>query len=252
MNARLDRSVAGRSLWLAVSLLFAGAATANGQVFQGQLVDEATEDPVADAVVAMIATDSTSVDAVATDSAGAFELVSSEPGEFRLLARRIGYPATISAPLRLRTGDTLRVEFRISAGAVLLDPVVVTGRRRPPPPDIVAFYDRAERSINGTFITRQEIEDSHVMRASDLLRRIPGVQLGPMRYGSSAVQIRGCTPMIIVDGVHARFENSIDNLVTPMELEGLEVYRSAAQVPVQYGGLRSTCGAILIWTRRGP
>ena len=76
-----------RSLWLAVSLLFAGAATANGQVFQGQLVDEATEDPVADAVVAMLGPDSASVDAAATDSAGYFELVSSEPGEFRLLAR---------------------------------------------------------------------------------------------------------------------------------------------------------------------
>lgn len=229
-----------------------GGRPATGQVVTGHLVDDSTEEPVEAASIVLIGEDSLSIDAATTDSVGFFTVDAERGGEFRLQAQRIGYPETISTPLGLDEGDTLRVEFRISAGAVLLDPVVVQGRRRPPPPDIVAFYDRAERSIAGTFITREEIEAAHPMRASDLLRTIPGVRLGPLRFGASTVTIRGCIPLFIVDGVIARYERSIDNLVSPLDLEGLEVYRSAAEVPVQYGGLRHDCGAVMIWTRRGP
>lgn len=241
-------------LRLAAVALVAGGLpqTATGQVIHGHVLDADTREPVDAADVVMLAEDSVTADAATTDSAGYFSVSAAEAGQYRLLARRIGYPATISGRLGLNSGDTLRVEFRVSAGAVLLEPVEVMGRRRPPPPDIVDFYDRAERAIFGTFITREEIEGSGVLRASDLLRRVPGVQVAPARYGSSAVTIRGCNPLLIVDGVLARYERSIDNLVAPLELEGLEIYRSPTHVPVQYGGLRGTCGAVLIWTRRGP
>jgi hypothetical protein len=42
---------------------------------------------------------------------------------------------------------------------------------------------------------------------------------------------------------------SIDHLVSPMELEGIEVYAHAAQVPVEFQRTRAGCGAILFWTR---
>lgn len=233
-------------------LLAALPATVSAQVLRGHLVDAETESPIPSATITMMRHDSVAVDAAATDSAGFFSVAAEGAGAYELIARRIGYPATRSGNLRLNRGDTLQVEFRISAGAVLLDPVVVTSRRRPPPPDIQAFYRRAENPIFGTFMTRAEIEAAHAIRVSDLLRRIPGVQVVPVRFGVTGVLIRGCSPAIIIDGVQARFEPSIDNLVVPMELEGLEVYRTASQIPVQYGGLRLTCGAIMAWTRRGP
>lgn len=234
-----------------ILLLLALPGIATAQVLRGQLIDSETRGAIAAATIMMVR-DSVTVDAATTDSAGHFSVSAEESGQYRLVARRIGYPATTSSRMRLGVGDTLQVEFRISAGAVLLDPVVVTGRRRPPPPDIRDFYQRAESAIFGTFMTRVEIEEAHAVRVTDLLRRIPGVQVVPVRYGVSGVLIRGCSPAIIIDGVLARFEPSIDNLVVPMELEGLEVYRSAAQVPVQYGGLRVPCGAIMAWTKRGP
>lgn len=232
-------------------LLAALPASGGGQVLRGHLVDSETESPIPSATIMMLRDDSVTVDAAATDSAGFFSVETEDAGSYQLIARRIGYPATRSGNLRLARGDTLQVEFRISAGAVLLDPVVVTSRRRPPPRDIQDFYRRAENPIFGTFMTRAEIEAAHAVRVSDLLRRIPGVQVVPVRFGVTGVLIRGCSPAIIIDGVHARFEPSIDNLVVPMELEGLEVYRTASQIPVQYGGLRLTCGAIMVWTRRG-
>ena len=222
------------------------------QVVRGHLVDSETKSPIPAATIMLLGPDSGTVDTAATDTAGYFSVESMDGGRFRLIARGIGYPPTTSDDLRMAKGDTLQVEFRISAAAVLLDPVVVTSRRRRPPPDIEDFYRRAESAIFGDFMTRAEIEEAHALRVSDLLRQIPGVQVLPVRYGVTGVRIRGCAPMLIVDGVQARYEPSIDNLVAPMELEGLEVYRSPSHVPVQYGGLRSNCGAIMVWTRRGP
>jgi hypothetical protein len=236
-------------------VLVAAVRPAAGQVLQGHLLDEATDAPIPGASMALLEEDSARVvAATVTDSAGYFRVEGGEDGgAFRLRAQRIGYPLTVSTPLNVRAGDTIQVEFRISAGAVLLDPVVVTSRRRRPPPMIREFYQRAERSIFGTFITRAEVERIHPIRITDLLRRVPGLQFVPLRFGgSTAIRMRGgCSPLIVIDGMQLRDVHSIDDLVQPLELEGMEVYRSFAEVPVEYGGLRIPCGAILIWTRRG-
>ena len=248
-------SIAARRLLAALGLvLSATPGVAGGQVLHGRLIDEVTEAGVVGAAMMLLDGDSARVvAATVTDSVGYFSVAASEAGAFRLRAERIGYPTTVSTPLNVRSGDTIQVEFRISAGAVLLDPVVVTGRRRRPPPMIAEFYQRAERSIFGTFITRDEVERLHPGRVMDLLRRVPGLQIVPLRFGgSSAVLMRGgCRPLVVIDGMQLRDVRSIDDLVQPLELEGLEVYRSFAEVPVEYGGLRDPCGAILIWTRRG-
>jgi hypothetical protein len=41
------------------------------------------------------------------------------------------------------------------------------------------------------------------------------------------------------------------NLVHPMDVVAIEVYRGAAETPGQYIDSNSRCGVILIWTRRG-
>jgi hypothetical protein len=35
----------------------------------------------------------------------------------------------------------------------------------------------------------------------------------------------------------------------PLDLEGMEVYRSAAEIPPEYNATGSACGVILLWTR---
>lgn len=250
------------SRWQPMRLLFAGVGILvamaplplGAQVLHGVLLDATSDGPVTGARVGLVDNDSIMLRITTTDSLGYFLLEGPATGAYRLRAERIGYPTTISVPLNVSAGDTIEVEFRIAAGAVLLDPVVVTARRRPPPPMIRDFYRRAERSISGTFITRADVERAHPFRTSDLLRRIPGLQIIPLRLGGgSAVLMRGgCSPLVVIDGVRLRDVRSIDFLVQPLELEGLEVYRSAAQVPVEYGGLQTGCGAIMIWTRHGP
>jgi hypothetical protein len=46
---------------------------------------------------------------------------------------------------------------------------------------------------------------------------------------------------------------SLDDIGPPSDLAAIEIYRSASQVPVQFGGtsVSTLCGVIVIWTKRG-
>jgi hypothetical protein len=45
-------------------------------------------------------------------------------------------------------------------------------------------------------------------------------------------------------------EIGIDQILSPYEVEAVEVYRGAGEVPAQFGP--ESCGAIVIWTRQRP
>ena len=70
--------------------------------------------------------------------------------------------------------------------------------------------------------------------------------------------VRGvCRPTVVLDGVVLRVGGAgnardllLDDLLNPFNLEAVEVYPSAAGVPVQYQGYMSPCGAILAWSQR--
>ncbi|HEV2129941.1 MAG TPA: Plug domain-containing protein [Longimicrobiaceae bacterium] len=119
---------------------------------------------------------------------------------------------------------------------------------------LAGFHQRSTARVLGAFVTRADIEKQRAHTTTALLRRIPGVQLVPRPLGGGhTVMLRGtCAPMVYIDGIKVRlFSGTIDDLVTPQALEGIEVYRSAAEVPAEYSGLNAGCGVILLWTRRG-
>ena len=67
---------------------------------------------------------------------------------------------------------------------------------------------------------------------------------------SNAVLLRGCEPAVFIDGVRIRGgAATIDELVSPLDIAGIEIYRGPADVPVEFGGPGTNCGAIVIWTR---
>lgn len=41
------------------------------------------------------------------------------------------------------------------------------------------------------------------------------------------------------------------NEFSALDLQAIEVYRSAAEVPGEFGGIGSRCGALVMWTKRG-
>lgn len=241
-----------RSPLAAALLLLLGSGTsAAGQTIRGILLGEETGQPVAMGLVALL-DDSARVGSARTDSAGTFLLTAARAGPYRLRAERLGYQTATSPPLTLGKGDTLTVEFLLSTEVVLLEPVVVKGRSRRSHL-LAGFYERLGRGSSGAFMTREEIEERHPSSTTDLFWRFPGVRLAPSRRGGGkSILVRGdCVPTVFVDGLRMRlFGGTVDDFIRPEDLEGVELYRSAAEAPAEYGGLRAGCAVILFWTRR--
>jgi hypothetical protein len=216
------------------------------------LLDASTGQPLVSGTLALLTADSTVATQALTDSAGNFVLRAPAKGSYHLRGERIGYRTAVTPPLELESDDTLRVEFRLSVDAVELNPITVMSYSRRPSGPLGGFYERARRRAFGSFITREDIEQRHPIQTTDLLRTIPGVQLTPSRFGGRYnVRMRGCVPRVYLDGVVIRMAGlTIDDLVHPNELEGIEVYRSAAEVPGEFTSFGG-CGAIALWTRRG-
>jgi hypothetical protein len=237
------------------ALCLAAAPPLAAQVVRGELVDARTGRGLAGGTLTLLAEDGTREASARSDSAGAFLLAAARPGPHRLGAELPGYRASTSPALELGEGDTLVVQFRISQRMVLLDPVVVRGRRRFLSDALNRFYERAEERRVGSFIVREEVERRRPSTTTFLLATIPGVQLAPrVMGGGNVVLLRGsCAPRVYVDGIRVGQDGHavIDDLVSPLDLEGVEVYRSAAELPVEYSGVYAGCGAILLWTRRG-
>ncbi len=109
------------------------------------------------------------------------------------------------------------------------------------------------------FLGRPEIEGKRAFRASGVFRRIAGVHVAPLPNGMDEWQVllrNRCLPSLWIDGVNVRSSGGangprvrIDDFLSPVEIEGIEIYRSASEVPPRYGGTGASCGVILIWTR---
>lgn len=238
-----------RSPIILLGLLLASASPLAAQALLGTLLDAGTRAALPEGLVTLLDRDSVVLAQVRTDTEGQFSLTVPRRGSYLLRAEHAGYRAATSPALGIGGDDTLTVEFMLAMDAVMLDPLVVTGRTRRLTPDGRAFYERADRSAWGTFITRKDIEKWHPIRTTDLFNRIPGVQTRTMMGGNS-VTIRGtCRPTVYVNGIRANHYRSIDDLAQPMELEGVEVYRSASQAPPQFTGLMAGCAVVLLWTR---
>ena len=126
----------------------------------------------------------------------------------------------------------------------------------------------------GRFVLRKELEQ----RGGNLITLIqgmPGVRVqgsgGTMANrtvvlrraahltspGAGVISVESCYPAIFVDG--RRFSRRASLGDQPIDLteflasdmDAVEVY-SGASVPASFGGGDAACGAILVWTRRGP
>lgn len=249
------RSYAGLLVAL-VLMLVPGALSA--QAVRGQLSEENTSAPIANASLRLIAPDNSVAATARTDSLGEFFLPfdGADAGTYRIRAEKIGYRPAISSPLSLGKSDTLDVHVKLARQVVLLDSIQVTAPETRRRATLVRdFYARAEQGAFGHFFTREDIAERRPLVTTDLLVTVPGIRTIPRRLGDGAsVLVRGtCTPTLWIDGVRATpsFGMVIDDLVRPTDIEGIEIYRSVAEAPPQYQGLNAGCSAILVWTRVG-
>ena len=179
---------------------------------------------------------------------GKFTILEVPAGRYILMVRRLGF-APVSSAVQVDAGETLRASFALERLVTSLDTVKVAGKKlgwR-----MTEFEDRRKAGF-GHFLTRDDIEKRNAVFTSSLLWGIPSVTV---EKGGVAFNTRpgSCAFQVFLDGVALPKSTKLDDLLTPKELAGIEVYLGPATVPLQYkttgGGGR--CGVILLWTRDG-
>jgi outer membrane cobalamin receptor len=120
----------------------------------------------------------------------------------------------------------------------------------------VGFYSRQRIGL-GTFITRAIIEQRYptAIRVAELIQQVPGIFRVDEGDNESVIYVRlhprfdgPCPATLYVDGLF--FQKRLPRIAA-QDIEAIEIYRGAAQVPAQYGGVNAACGVIVIWTRTG-
>lgn len=282
-------AVSARMLLLAAILTLTCAQIVSAQHVRGRLIDLETNQPIVGGVLTLLTTDSAVVATAVSDSAGRWLLPVPDPGVYHVAAERIGYAAMISEAVEIGPDDALDSVFHLEATAVELDPIEVEVRAAREYLEYSGFFERQKANF-GHFVTPEAIDRRQAARVTDLLASVPGVRIvssGTGSVGPSEVQMRGsslsqggnCRPRVFVDGLmYNRGDSrpiydregretdqliedplredhalSLDDIGHPSIIAGIEVYRSASQVPVQFGGtsIETLCGVIVVWTRTG-
>jgi hypothetical protein len=223
---------------------------ATASYIRGSVIDHASGAPVGGARVAIRGTRF----ATTTNADGRFHFEDVPRGEYVLQVTHVGY-VQVPAPLRIAS-DAVDVVVRLDAAAIPLEPIRVTAFSRRL--DEVGFYERQRRGV-GTFIGRPLIDGMRPLSATDLMRLVPSARLTPQGAvrtpaGSSLAGRGRCRFSYIVDGARTLPDFELD-LVAPYAIEGLEFYRSLAELPAPFrmhvgreAGAAS-CGIVLVWTR---
>lgn len=213
----------------------------------GVVVDSARA-PVPDAVVAVVVVENDAVRRqTVSGTDGRFVLGEFPAGRLSLRVRRLGYrQRTIDVDIGARGQPTFAEIILIEVPAELKEIFVDTdpqGRLR-------EFYQRkAQRNTFGRFLEQQEIRRLGPTYSSDLFRSVPGIAIRTGDAGGNAIRIRGCQPMVWMDGQRVPGAE-LDEVIQPQEIAAIEFYPSSAGIPAQYleRGNR-LCGLILVWTK---
>lgn len=183
-----------------------------------------------------------------TDDSGIYQIEGVPSGHHTLGVHYLGMESE-QFPVEISARETLNVSFSLETQVLPVAELVVTVDQSVPVSKLTGFYRRS-RQGPGYFMTRSDIEGMSAARATDLLRRVPGLDVGQRnRAGITPVTMgrrNGCVPRFYVDGAYAAYFD-MDNLQT-RDIAGIEVYRGNSEVPIRFKH-GDRCGVIVVWTR---
>ena len=203
-----------------------------------------------------------------TDSQGHFVFSGMAQGEYTLSFTRLGY-ASREEIVEIGTAQRLEVSLALATEPIELEPIEVEVGKRSVRLELSGFYERREFG-HGQFLSVDQIERRTIPKATELFNDFRGMRFINHQAEDGLVEeavafTRGqgvtgfsgdkriCYPAVYVDDFPISTGGSepalINRRLTPEDIAGIEVYTSAAQVPVKYSGTGRACGLVLIWTR---
>lgn len=256
----------------AVMLPFVTPSSARAQTLFGHVLDRLSGRRLPSAAVVMLDSAGKTVGYALSDSTGRFVLKAPRAGRYHVYVDQLAYRPLMSDTFDLRKGERWETLLWVVPDPVALDPVAVTVRRETAALKKVGFYERQKIGA-GYLIGPEKIRAERPVETHQLLWGVPGVQVAPnpMGTGSLILSTRphrlsptGTCPMtIFVDG--HRFEQKLvaggdstvgepgitmDDMVDAQDVLAVEVYpHGGIGAPIQYAGLDTDCGIVLIWTK---
>ncbi|MBT8398222.1 MAG: carboxypeptidase-like regulatory domain-containing protein [Gemmatimonadetes bacterium] len=260
-------------LWLGIgAAIVLLASPSSAQVVTGTVVDS-TEAPVPGVEIRFSTEAARIVGTVLSDEEGRFIGPALRSGRYWLILNRIGYGRLEMGPLAVEEGDTVEVVLQMPLEPVPLAPITVTASPRPwwehlEPPALWEFREREDyytRLGAGDFFTYEELKpyggQQAALTITDLAHHLfPDPH--PVRRNSFRIKGFGreCFPAIFLDGhvlhgpggAQGNEPPIIDDWIHSSQIAGVEVYRGASDVPGEFRIPGANCGAVAIWSVRGP
>jgi hypothetical protein len=180
-----------------------------------------------------------------TGADGHFEFKGIAPGDLEISVRRMGYRVSSKSLTLSGTSQPSPMDISLQTVATDVDPVMVEGEDA----KMKEFNQRRANNNFGKFFDGDDITKRDPRLMSELLRTVPGASIGASTRVGNRVLLRGCKPTVWVNGMKA-YGAELDEVATPSDVAGIEVYLSWAGLPPQYQDRENPgCGAIIVWTR---
>jgi hypothetical protein len=181
-----------------------------------------------------------------TASDGTFNLGVLPVGGISLKIRQLGYePKTLE--LLIGPEQPLPLDITLTATATELKKVVINVIEVSP----LDEFNQHRKQNRGTakFYDQEEIRKRGAIYPSDLFRTVPGVTVRSGLAGGNAIRIRGCQPIVWIDGQRVPGAE-LDEVTSPADIAGIEFYPSMAGTPAKYSERSARpCGTLLVWTK---
>jgi len=257
------------------------AAQGRGAVFMGRVLTDSTHLPLANAEVSI---PQLGLHGVTNDN-GQFRLEDIIAGKHQILVRRLGYGVLDT---RLDFVENQTVESTVYLSRItILDSVLVGGRQRDP---WLAEFDENRAHGSGHYITRAELDRQNGRTLAAIMAQMPGLDVMygsggqgwakgrrapnsrcdtrdvqclrreglfyvPQRYEVAEGMKRACYARVYIDRMlmnPGQPAGPFDlNIIQAMEIEAVEWYATSAETPAKYNSRTSSCGVMVIHTRRG-
>jgi len=250
-----------------VSLLLCSASGVSAQAtLSGIVRNDSTGAPIPGVEVILNGTPH----AGTTNAQGRYLITGLPTGTYQLIFRLVGH-LPLRIDVRLTAGDTTRANAMLIPSTVVLAPVIVTGAPSTRGVGIgrEAIVER-QRLGFGRFVDAEKLRryesflnvDNVLEREGDVVIMKRGHEY--VAFNRTRRDINGkpnCVMQVyyngspvgkggVVGASDLRPANLRDFSVSG--LEDVEIYRSAAEVPLEYGGPNAGCGVILLWSRVNP
>lgn len=256
------RLTAAARSWLCTSaiwLVLWGNASASGAQasIHGRVLSSDVQTPLSNAEVQI-----RSLRIVAlTDSVGRFRIRDLFQGKYDVLVRAIGFAAE-SILVEVGANEVVVRDFLLHPAPQPLHEVEVIERlAKPPLPAKLSGFEERRKLGIGEFIDRNDLRKWEDRQTAVLLALVAGLDVRRAGNKAYAVTSRAAPPLtrvlrpppcymdVYIDGA-ALSPGAFDlNSINLRDVEAIEVYKSAAQMPPQYNKTSKGCGVILVWTR---